>query len=1068
MVTEAEGRSSSLVSRCSAWHPCPWSGWNAVLKKRTTGAAFCVALFCSLWLPGPYALALNPALDVTQYAHSAWRGREGFVSGHIYALAQTPDGYLWLGTDRGLLRFDGVRTTRWQPPTDASLPDTRILNLLVGRDGALWIGTWRGLASWNHGQLRKYPELEGFGILALAEDREGSLWVGSTSPAGASPGLLCAIRDGRSECYGRDGSFGKGVVALAEDTSGALWAVSDRGLGRWQKGSLQPYPLPDPVFPYPHNLIAMGTGGVLYLTKKGIGQVIDGKVKDYWLLPGSAQWDPRSLLVDRDGGVWIGTNGGLFHLHNGRMNKFGMVDGLSSDSLTKIFEDREGNIWVATEGGLDRFRGLSATTYTVRQGVTGIPGAVLADTEGSIWISTSMGLYRWQDGYFELYWALPGDWRQAPQKLKTSEGVAEVAMGSLFQDHSGRVWLGTRVGLGYMESNRFVAVDGVPAGYIDSIVEDHDGSLWIAHRDAGLLKLSFDRLVRQIPWTTISSSGSASRLVADPVHGGLWMGFFTGGIIHWVDGEVRASYGSREGLSPGRVNDLQIAPNGVWAATDGGVSRLTEGRIATLDAHAGLPCGGVDSIVFDEGSLWLYSGCGLIHLPASELGSWNAAVLRGRTLAPKVRTDVLGTTEGVPEFRAIGTFSPHLARTADGKLWLVSDDGLTVVDPRHLPINTLPPPIQIERVTADRQPYQALSTISLPPRVRDVEIDYTALSLVAPEKDQFRYKLEGYDRDWQNVANRRQAFYTNLSPGSYRFRVIASNNSGVWNEQGAALDFSIAPAYWQTTWFRAACVAAFLVVLWALYQLRLHQVARAFNARLDERVAERSRIARELHDTLLQNFQGLLLRFQTVLALFETRPADAKEVLKSSIDQTAQAITEGREAVQGLRASTVESNDLAQAITTLGAQLAAEASSATSVGFHVEVEGAPRNLHPIVRDEIYRITSEALRNAFRHAEAQQIEVEFRYDERQLRLRVRDDGKGIGATFLTAEGRTGHFGLHGMRERAKLMGGKLTVWTAAQSGTEIELMIPAARAYGASPRRSWFAEKFFGKSALSKS
>jgi signal transduction histidine kinase len=248
----------------------------------------------------------------------------------------------------------------------------------------------------------------------------------------------------------------------------------------------------------------------------------------------------------------------------------------------------------------------------------------------------------------------------------------------------------------------------------------------------------------------------------------------------------------------------------------------------------------------------------------------------------------------------------------------------------------------------------------------------------------------------------------------------------------------------------------------------MRQLTRLLNARFEERLAERVRVARELHDTLLQSFQGLLLRFQTAYALFDMRPADAKEVLGSSIDQTAQAITEGRETVQGLRASTVESNDLAQAITTLGEQLAAEASGATSVGLQVEVEGTPRNLHPIVRDEIYRIASEALRNAFRHAEAQQIEVEFRYDQRQFRLRVRDDGKGIEPTLLTAEGRTGHFGLHGMRERAKLMGGKLTVWTATESGTEIELILPVARAYARSPRRSWFAEKFSWKSVRSKS
>jgi signal transduction histidine kinase len=368
----------------------------------------------------------------------------------------------------------------------------------------------------------------------------------------------------------------------------------------------------------------------------------------------------------------------------------------------------------------------------------------------------------------------------------------------------------------------------------------------------------------------------------------------------------------------------------------------------------------------------------------------------------------------------------------------------------------------VERIAADHTLYETSGLMRLPPRLRDLEIDYTALSFVAPEKVQFRYMLDGRDRDWQDVGNRRQAFYTDLPPGNYRFRVIASNNSGVWNEQGAALDFFVAPAYWQTTWFRAGCIAAFLFLMWALYQLRLRQIAQAFNARLEDRVGERTRIARELHDTLLQNFQGLLLRFQTVLALCETRPAEAKEVLRSSIDETAQAITQGREAVQGLRASTIERNDLARAITTLGEEIAAEASSHPSVGFHVEVEGTPRSLHPIVRDEIYRIVGEALRNAFRHAAATQIEVELRYDERQLRLRIRDDGKGIDPTFLTDEGRAGHFGLPGMRERAKLVRGKLTVWSAPDSGTEIELSVPAAHAYAASPSRAWLAEKFSGK------
>ena len=267
----------------------------------------------------------------------------------------------------------------------------------------------------------------------------------------------------------------------------------------------------------------------------------------------------------------------------------------------------------------------------------------------------------------------------------------------------------------------------------------------------------------------------------------------------------------------------------------------------------------------------------------------------------------------------------------------------------------------------------------MPSRVRDLAIEYTALSFVAPEKVRFRYKLEGYDDDWQESGSRRQAFYTNLSPGGYRFRVIARNNSGVWNDAGAALDFSIAPAYYQTAWFRTLTVAILLSLLWAAHQYRLRRIAREFDLRFDERVNERTRIGRELHDTLLQSFHGLLLQFQTASYLLPARPAEAKETLDGAIQHAAKAITEGRDAVQGLRASTLERTDLAVAIRTLGDELATYASADQPPTFSVAVEGQTRDLHPIVRDEVYKIAAEALRNAFRHAHAGRIEVEIRYD-----------------------------------------------------------------------------------------
>jgi signal transduction histidine kinase len=397
-------------------------------------------------------------------------------------------------------------------------------------------------------------------------------------------------------------------------------------------------------------------------------------------------------------------------------------------------------------------------------------------------------------------------------------------------------------------------------------------------------------------------------------------------------------------------------------------------------------------------------------------------------------------------------FQPNASESPDGRLWFANQNVVQMIDPAHLDSNPIPPPVHVEEIIADHKSYAPRDGLRLPALTRDLEIDYTALSFVAPQKVRFRYKLEGHDSEWQDPGTRHQAFYVNLPPETYRFRVIACNNDGVWNEEGAILVFSVAAAWYQTWWFRGASLIVFLALLWALYQLRLRQLAQQFNIMLEARVNERTRIARELHDTLLQSFQALLLRLQTVRNVLPDRPEEGAQRLDSAIDQTAQAITEGRDAVHELRSSAVVANDLAQAIGTLGADLAAQETNQTDVVFGVEVEGTPRNLQPILRDEVYRIASEAMRNAFRHAEAQRINVEIRYDGRNFRMRVGDDGRGIDPKVLTHDGRAGHYGLHGMRERAKLIGGHLDVWSKLNSGTEVELNIPATIAYGPSSGR----------------
>jgi signal transduction histidine kinase len=338
--------------------------------------------------------------------------------------------------------------------------------------------------------------------------------------------------------------------------------------------------------------------------------------------------------------------------------------------------------------------------------------------------------------------------------------------------------------------------------------------------------------------------------------------------------------------------------------------------------------------------------------------------------------------------------------------------------------------------------------------------EFAALSYANAHKNRYRYRLGGFDPAWNEVDSRRRlATYTNLDPGEYVFRVQGSNSDGIWNEQGVSLPIVITPPWWKTTWFRASCAGLLVLLLAGAYQLRMGQVRHAFDMTLEARIAERTRIARELHDTLLQSFHGLLLRFQTVLYLLPERPAEAKETLEGAIAQAARAITEGRDAVQDLRPSDFGRNDLAVAISALGDELAAAGSAHRPPTLRVAVEGHARDLRPIVRDEIYKVAAEALRNAYRHAEAGQVEAEIRYDDKEFRLRVRDDGKGIDPAVLARQGIQGHYGLRGMPERAALIGGKLAVWSEVGAGTEVELRLPAGAVYAASRRPSWMSRLF---------
>jgi len=1000
----------------------------------------CVLLACS----SP-AAALNPALDVSQYGHTAWRLSEGFSTGRITAIAQTPDGYLWLGTEFGLLRFDGVRTVPWQPPAGQHLPANHIRELLAARDGTLWIGTAKGLASWKGGKLTEYKELAGQYVDALIEDRKGTVWAsGSTN----TTGRLCAIQNGRVVCYGGGGSFGSAVESLFEDSRGNLWVGAATGLWRWKPGPPSHYPLSGPVTG-PHALIEDDKGALLISASRGMKQLAEGKVERYPVQGAGQRFTLPKLFRDRDGGLWMGSrDGGLAHVYQGRTDVFTKSDGLSNDYVGNIFEDREGNVWVATSTGLDCFREVAVVTLSTRQGLSNdLVESVVADRDGGVWLGTDDGLNRWNKGHVTIPSTGSG------KRDGRFDGLSPQA---LLQDDRGRIWISTRQGIGYLENGQFVSVSGPSLGIVRSLAEDTSGNLWVASQDAGLLRVSATHDVQPMAWATLGHKDYAVTLAADAEHGGLWLGFYQGGIAYLADGQVRASYAAASGMGEGFVGHLRFDRDGVlWAASEGGLSRVKAGRVATLTSKSGLPCDTAHwSMEDDAHSLWLYMACGLVRIARSELDGWAAAMDKAgvdkETDAMQViHPMVFDSSDGVRTAAVAVGLSPQVAKSPDGRIWFVTGDGVSVIDPGHTAFNKLPPPVHVEQVTADRKTYDATSDSSgqlrLPALIRDLEIHYTALSLVAPEKNRFKVKLEGWDRDWQDVGNRRQAFYNNLPPRSYRFRVIAANNSGVWNEAGASLDFSVAPAYYQTLWFRLALIAAAIGMLAVLYQLRLRRLAWQFNTRLEERVNERTRIARDLHDTLLQSFHAVLLRFRAATYLLPDRPEDARKTLDTVIDEASDAIVEARNAVQALRASSDPKTTLVDAIAALVKELEGGDARPLRPEFILHVEGTPGVLQPLVRDDVYRIAREALRNAFHHANAKQIEADVRCDRRQFRLRIRDDGKGIGEAVLEG-GRSGHFGLAGMRERAELLGGTLTLWSERGSGTEVELTIPASVAY----------------------
>jgi len=1011
---------------------------------------------------------------------------DGLSHSDVRAIAQDHQGFMWFGTWLGGLdRYDGYsfKVYKHDDQDPRSLASDSVRTLYVDRAGVLWIATM------GPGLDRYDPDTDSFihylhdsrdpgslpdnVVKSFYEDETGALWVGTRSALSRFDRTRNSFFTYRSRAND-PASFGEAhVQAICLDaTTGLLWVgTQDRGV----------------------RVLDRSTGHFTqYVNDPNDPDSLSGN-------------DIGGILQDRNGILWIITSHGL-NRFDPKTHKFIRYiydpkdpNSLSDNSLTMTYEDRAGRFWVPTNNGLnlmDRARGRFTRFLHDPNDSSSLSSnaanwhALYEDASGGLWIGLrSTGVDRLAGGAerFTIY-------RHIPQDVNSPSGNV---ISVLEIDSAGKLWIGTGAGLDRFDGRTFTHYLSDPhdrsrlsVGPQRSIVQDSHGAIWTATYGGGLDRLDGQRVThfRHDPANPDTlAMDNINNLVPD-TNGGLWIGVHGAG-LDYFDGRHFTHFPADPG-NPAGLPDAWVIPllldrhGGLWIGTGhwGLVRFDTRTRRFTtylMDPNQpGSQAANWTEDVYSDGTMfWVASPTGLFRFDP-ETGKFTRRYTEKDGLANNSVVGVLGDAQGklwVSTIKGLSRFDPKTetfrnydmfdglpgnefafrchARAPDGRLFFGGVNGLCAFYPDKLADNPTPPPVVLTEFELFNKPVkiggkdsplqQAIHVASNLALRYDQSVfgfHFAALEFTAPQKNRYAYKLDGFDPDWQYTdATRRYAGYTHLDHGDYTFRVKASNNDGVWNEQGVALHIRILPPWWSTWWFRGLVLALILLSIWFAHQLRVRQLRREFSAQVEGGVAERLRVARELHDTLLQSFQALLLQFQAGLNMFRIHPAQATKMLEDALDHASQAILEGREAIQGMRSSI--SNNLAEALRAVGNELATEGS----VEFRVVVEGPSKEVDPILRDEVYGIAREAIRNAFRHAEAKVIETEITYAN-SLRLRIHDDGKGIDPE-IANKGRSGHYGIPGMRERAERIGGRLDVRSRPGAGTEIELSIPGSIAYG---------------------
>jgi signal transduction histidine kinase/ligand-binding sensor domain-containing protein len=970
------------------------------------------------------SISLRP---IHQFAHRTWAAQDGAPS-EIRLLAQTGDGYLWLGTVSGLVRFDGVRFVPFQPRATDTLPAAGVRGLIEGRDGTLWIVWETGAVShFAEGRLTTYGVRDGLApVFQLAESSRGEI------VAGTEVGLARLTNAGWKDVGSDWGFTGTEARSLWFDRTDALWVeTTDRIVYR---------PAGAPGF--------VDSGWrlrrVAYQGK--FAQAADGTIwfpeadRSVHTLPSAGDTTPvtevqvgaSSALIDRKGSLWIATHGdGLRRVPDPsrirghvvaqfgpEAEQFTEKDGLLSNVVWDLLEDKEGNIWVASDRGLERFREGSLVPYTTRGGYR--PRSVFAARDSSVWIAafatkeiTRIGPRGRDDVNEPPCWC----YRMAQDSLGDVWAFEDTMIVRFHGLTPSRVWL-----------------EGPPLLSPDAMAIDPSGTVWLTDQNLGLARIVHHRLEPVVPAPEI---GRFLGLLSDR-DGRIWVGSL-GRVIRYDHGKLTV-FGSAEGVKAGQITDLYEDHAGtIWAVGAGGIHKFEGGKFRTLSEHQDLPGRGVFGITEDNtGAWWLATRAGLLRLAPNEM-------IRGfADTSHTLKYRLFDQLDGLPGVIGM-TKMKVLTRGADGRIWVGADEGVAYIDPQRLATNDIPLNVLVETVRIDGRELAPSDVTAIPARSSSLEIDYTATALSIAERIQFRYRLEGGDPAWHEVGTRRRAYFTDLRPGSYRFVVSVNSGDGRWVDTGASWSFRVLPAWYQTGAFTTVMVLLIgslggLVV--ALVQRRRHAHAQAELKRQYEiTLAERVRVAEDLHDTLLQGFAGVNLQLIAAEMAIPTQPDVAAATLVRVQRLTEESLREARERVWEMRDAALASDDLATALETIARE--------RTVGMPIEIEvtttGNSRRLPPSVEDASFRIGREAIVNVVRHAEASRIEIHLDFHATTFNLEVRDNGRGVSPNEAAEARKRGHFGLGGIQNRAALLGGRCEVRPRRGGGTIVSLELPLAQA-----------------------